>query len=139
MADPGSPKTHLLNGSSSNSFPCDFRSLSRRLSEPSLLSLQSDILSLPPLLSKDDTYTVIDHEGSGRTPPQTLGSTYVSRPRFDPRQLLDPKGYNTVHQKKEQESTVEVLNHIFKIRPQTLLTTRTSANRMRAQNMVWEA
>lgn len=109
MADSGSPKKHLLNGSSSNHFPSNCRSLGRRLSEPSLLlSLQFDLLSLPPFLSKDDTYAVIDHEGSGRSLATTLGPTYVSRPRFDPRQLLDPKGYNTVHQKKEQDSLVEV-------------------------------
>ena len=138
MADPGSPRKHLLNGSSSNYFPSCCQSLGRRLSEPFLLSPQSDLLSLPPHLSKDDTYTVFAHEGSDRSPPKTLGSTFVSRPRFDPRQLLDPRGYNAVHSKKEEDSAVMVWNRILIARPQTLLTNRRSANATRAKNMAWE-
>ena len=138
MADPGSPRKHLLNGSSSNYFPSNCQSLSRRLSEPFLLSFQSDLLSLPPPLSKDDTYTVFDHEGSDRSPPKTLGSTFVSRPRFDPRQLLDPRGYNAMHPKKEEDNAVLVLNRILTAGFQNLLTTHRSANATRAKNMVWE-
>lgn len=137
MADPGSPKKRLLNGSSSIYFPFDCRSLGRRLSEPSLLSLQSDILPLTPLLSKDDTYTCVDHEGGDRSPPQTLGSAYVARPRFDPRRLLDPKGYNALQAKKE-DSAIMVMNRVFTAGPESLLTTSRSGNEMRTMIMVWE-
>ena len=138
MADHGSPKKHPLYGSSSIYFPSDCQSLGRRLSEPSLFSLQSDRLPFAPILSKDDTY-LVDHEGSDRSPPQTLSSTYVSRPRFDPRRLLDPKGYNAIQAKKEEDSTVTVLNRVFTAEPESLLTTRRSAKEMRATNSVWEA
>lgn len=115
MGDPGSPKKDLLHGSSSIYFPSDDQSLSRRLSEPSIFSPQSDLFSIPLHTSKDDAYAVVDHEGNGRgrSPPRALSSTYVSRPRFDPRQLLDPKGYHAVQPKKEEDSATMVLNRVL--------------------------
>lgn len=108
MADPESLKNHLVNGSSSTYFPSECQSFGQRFSEPPSLSLQSDLLPSAPLLSKDDTYTVIYHEGNDKSPPKTLDSTHALRPHFDPRQLLDPKGYNSLHRKKETGSFVDV-------------------------------
>lgn len=108
MSDPDGLSKHLLNGSPSTYFPSNSQSLGRQSSEPPFLSSQSRLSPLAPILSKDDTYIVVDREGNGRSPSKTLGPTHTSRPYFDPRQLLDPKGYNTIHRKKELDSFVDV-------------------------------
>lgn len=34
------------------------------------------------------------------------GPAYAPRPHLDPRQLLDPKGYNAIHRKKDMDSPI---------------------------------
>ena len=107
MAGPESPRKLALNGSSSSYFPSDCQSHERRLSEPPSSSVQSGFLLQAPILSKDDTHNAVHYEGTGRSQSTALKPQYTSRPRFDPRQLLDPKGYNATHVKKESDSFVE--------------------------------
>lgn len=106
MAEPESQTNHFVNGTV---FPFDYdTSAAAVASHLFFILVQSDLPLLAIPLLKDNTYSISIREGSSRGPPTTVGQTSPSRPRFDPRQLLDPKGFNTIHRKKESDSFVDV-------------------------------
>ncbi len=57
--------------------------------------------------SKNDAYLVVHCKGNGEIPLKPLGPAHTSRPHLDPRQLLDPKGYNADHRKDEMGCPVD--------------------------------
>lgn len=99
--EPNHLQNPLVIGTPFVTFPSDSCLIARPVSEPPSLCPQSNILHLLPHFSKDDTYTVLLREGNSKSLMKTPGP--MARPPFDPRQLLDPKGYNAAHRKLDAD------------------------------------
>lgn len=109
LTDPKALKKHLANGTLQNSHslsdfllaaPCQSSKPPFSFAEP--ISYDFDVVSL-----KDDAYHFFDGKGIGKNTTNAINASKSSVSHFDPRQLLDPKGYNPPRPKKDSNNTTE--------------------------------
>lgn len=108
LTDPKALKKHLANGTSrSSDFHSDFLLPPRQSSEPYFSIPEPFSLDSPSLSSKDDAYHFLDCKNLGKNTTNMIGVSQPSSSHFDPRQLLDPKGYNPAQLKRDSNNTTE--------------------------------
>lgn len=108
LTDPKALKKHLANGIP---IPSHFETSSlssRRGSEPPHSESSFYIHFLPdiaPLQSKDDAYHILENKGKKTTSAQnaTMAGQAASS-TFDPRRLLDPKGFSNEQRQRDSKS-----------------------------------
>lgn len=108
LTDPKALKKHLANGTP---IPSHFETSSlssRRVSEPPHSETSFYIHLLPdiaPLQSKDDAYHILEHKGKKTMSAQnaTMAGQAASS-TFDPRRLLDPKGFSNGQRQRDSKS-----------------------------------
>lgn len=103
LTDPKSLKKHLSNGIPQ---PLDFpitssTILARASSESRISFVEPTAPDLTSISSKDDAHFKFDHKGFSKDTAKIAGVLQSPVSRFDPRQLLDPKGFNPAQVKKD--------------------------------------
>ena len=105
---PYSPKAFnnsLMNGdlalfSSTATFP----SSNRFASEPPCDSISAQSLTTSSNLSKDDAYPTAGYQGRRKKASQAASKAYTPIKSFDPRQLLNPKSFDTEKRRRDEET-----------------------------------
>lgn len=108
LMDPKSMKQQMANGTYFTSLnpvvaPSAFFLL-RPQSEPPHLSTFPHTFNLTLHKSKDDAHFSLQGHARGRLAPNQNGPSQTSLPRFDPRQLLNPKGFGTTQLRTDEEA-----------------------------------
>lgn len=109
LTDPKALKKHLANGTSQNSCSQSDSLLApaRHSSEPPFPFAEPFSFDPASVSSKDDAYHVFDGKGLGKNTTNAIGISQASLSHLDPRQLLDPKGYNPAHPRKDSDNPTE--------------------------------
>ena len=108
LMDPKALKKHLANGTPISSHFETSSLSSRRGSEPPHSESSFDIHFLPdlaPQQSKDDAYHILENKGKKTMSAQN--ATMAGQPApstFDPRRLLDPKGFSNDQGQRDSKS-----------------------------------
>lgn len=108
LTDPKALKKHLANGTSISSHFASSSVPARRGSEPPRSEPFFEIPFIPDLASqksKDDAYDALDHKGKKAVSSQnaTIAGRAASS-SFDPRRLLDPKGFSNDQRQRDSKS-----------------------------------
>lgn len=105
LTDPKSLKRHLTNGNSLDDFHFDSSRLpARQSSEPPTYSMN---YSPPvPTSSMDDAYHISHDKGHGKNLAIPANLIQTRGPTFDPRQLLDPKRFNSSQRQNDTDDTM---------------------------------
>lgn len=109
LMDPKSMKQHMANGNLNNLQPfhpvtAHFPPFLRPQSEPPHLSTFPLTFDFTSLKSKDDAHSMPQGQARARLSSNQTGLHQTSPPRFDPRQLLNPKGYDPNQRRKDDEA-----------------------------------
>lgn len=81
------------NGTTNSHFNAPSSSARHNSEPPSSFHLVTSP-TISPLLSKDDAYRVFEDQGRNKKTTNASVATQPPPARFDPRQLLDPRGFN---------------------------------------------
>lgn len=108
LMDPKAMKQHMANGTNpKSSHPViahSSHSFHRPQSEPPYLSTSPPTFDLSSYKSRDDAHLMLQGQARARLSSSQTGSHQSSPPRFDPRQLLNPKGYDPSQRRKDEEA-----------------------------------
>ena len=108
----------IMNGTtpSTNSYMNASSPSARHSSEPLSSSkfIESSLFDFTPC--KDDAYCVLEEQGRSKKQTKTFIGNQSPPARFDPRQLLDPKGFQQTQQRSESKK--ESINSISLPHPQ---------------------
>lgn len=108
LMDPKSMKKHMANGTYFTSLiPVVAPSSSfflRPQSEPPHSSTFPLTFNVTLHKSKDDAHFSLQGHARGQLAPNQNGPSQTSLPRFDPRQLLNPKGFDKIQHRTDEEA-----------------------------------
>lgn len=108
LMDPKALKKHLANGTPISSHPESSSLPAPRCSEPPHSEPSSGASLVPDtvtLRSKDEAYHVPDNEGNkAMTSQNATMAGQAASSTFDPRRLLDPKGFNNAQRQIDSKS-----------------------------------
>ena len=108
LTDPKALKKHLTNGTLISSHLQPSLLPARRSSTPSYSQLALELPSTPDIAlqsSKDDAYLILENKGRKLVNSQKMTNTgQAALTTFNPRHLLDPKGFNTDERQRDHKS-----------------------------------
>lgn len=109
LTDPKALKKDLANGNLQNSPSHSDSAIAsaRQSSEPPYYFLEPFYFGPTLISSRDDAYHVFDGNGLGKKARNTTGVSQALSSKLNPRQLLDPKGYNAALPKKHSDNATE--------------------------------